>query len=194
MLCANKRDSIAHTDLFLTGESQCQGGIFSLYGRFTVLHGSTGQDTGFLRCLVCFGIQIDLCFLIYILKTTDSVSITFQLSIPTIEHQISRSIFLERKAINRALVRWSIIDLDIRLIQIYLISIRDNLFPIVTILDNRFQTRLLTLIRTQVESRTTSMACHDERQPTQPVSRKITTFGIDTQHAVRQMDGRISRH
>ena len=32
MLCANKRDSIAHTDLFLTGESQCQGGDFSLYG------------------------------------------------------------------------------------------------------------------------------------------------------------------
>ncbi len=32
------------------------GGIFSLYGRFTILHGSTGQDTGFLRCLVCFGI------------------------------------------------------------------------------------------------------------------------------------------
>ena len=67
-------------------------------------------------------------------------------------------------------------------------------FPIVTILDNRFQTRLITLIRTQVESRTTSMACHDERQPTQPVSRKITTFGIDAQHTVRQMDGRISRH
>ena len=86
------------------------------------------------------------------MKTADRVAIAFQLAVTAIEHEVSRPVFLERDAINRALVGRSIIDLDIGIVQIYLVAVWHDFFAVIAILDNRLQSRLIALVGAQVES------------------------------------------
>ena len=91
-------------------------------------------------------------------------------------------------------MRGRIIHLNIRLIQINLITIWLDLLLVIAVNDYRKQIRLVSLVSAHIKGRAFPMVGDDDRQSIQPVARKVGPLRINTQHAVRQMHRRESRH
>ena len=91
-------------------------------------------------------------------------------------------------------MRKCILDMRLLIVQGNLLTVRRDLFTIVAVGYNRFYFGLISLIRTQIESRTPSVTCDDQRQTFDHIAREIGTFGVDSKHTIWQMDGWVGWH
>ena len=121
--------------------------------------------------------------------SADAFSICMNGSHAGIYHHIDRLVRLtELDIIDSRLMRQGIFYPHVIIIQFHLKGIGGKLLLVISIGMNRLQ--VVTLIGSQVESRTLTMIGHYDRKAIDTFRSIIRTLRINTKHTVGQLDGR----
>ena len=191
---AYKRNTIAQIYRF---RSVCKvhysTGITPFCFFLVCIYFAISQNTCFYRGNVRFYIQVNPRIILQLLITAHKTVTCLDSTVTRIDHHVYRLILLTIiYLIKSRLMRRCILHFNFLVIENHLIIIRFQLLIIIAISYNR--TKFISLIRTQIESRTTTMTSHNQRKTFQLICCIIRPFGIDTKHTIRQVNSRESRH
>ena len=124
LFSTDQRYTIAHANLLHT-VAVCQSNrhVLTLDRTLSSLSTLSCHRQGLHRLLVSLGIEVDLCLPVDELEAAHRIALCLQLTVACIEDQEGRCLFRKAERIDRTLMRRGVIDINLRIVQIDLITI-----------------------------------------------------------------------